>query len=136
MCTVIPLVFNTVFITVCAASCYTEATMLFSRQSTLDDLDGPDTVPKTSERARPRLRKMQSMDMSSSSADSGSIVSRCLTHACFIHSFPRTVVLAAGDRAVAVADTWCTEWLAWFVEASLPSVSWHDSQVQILRVVT
>lgn len=110
--------------------------MLFSRQSTLDDLDGPDTVPKTSERARPRLRKMQSMDMSSSSADSGSIVSRCLTHACFIHSFPRTVVLAAGDRAVAVADTWCTEWLAWFVEASLPSVSWHDSQVQILRVVT
>ncbi|KAE8598336.1 hypothetical protein XENTR_v10016802 [Xenopus tropicalis] len=52
------------------SSCCTEATMLFSRQSTLDDLDGPDSVPKTSERARPRLRKMYSMDMSSSSADS------------------------------------------------------------------
>ncbi|XP_018123369.1 piezo-type mechanosensitive ion channel component 2 isoform X4 [Xenopus laevis] len=52
------------------SSCCTEATMLFSRQSTLDDLDGPDSVPKTSERARPRLRKMYSMDMSSSSAES------------------------------------------------------------------
>lgn len=69
--------------------------MLFSRQSTLDDLDGPDTIPKTSERARPRLRKMQSMDMSSSSADSGSIVSRCLTHACFVHSFTLTIILTA-----------------------------------------
>uniref|UniRef100_H3B3G1 Piezo type mechanosensitive ion channel component 2 n=1 Tax=Latimeria chalumnae TaxID=7897 RepID=H3B3G1_LATCH len=58
------------------SSCYTEATTLFSRQSTLDDLDGPDAVPKTSERARPRLRKMYSMDMSSSSADSASIASR------------------------------------------------------------
>ncbi|XP_008589907.1 PREDICTED: piezo-type mechanosensitive ion channel component 2-like [Galeopterus variegatus] len=58
------------------SSCYTEATMLFSRQSTLDDLDGPETVPKTSERARPRLRKMLSMDVSSSSADSGSLASR------------------------------------------------------------
>jgi len=95
LCIVISFVFNTVFITVCAASCYTEATMLFSRQSTLDDLDGPDTVPKTSERARPRLRKMQSMDMSSSSADSGSIVSRCLTHACFVHSFTHTIILIA-----------------------------------------
>lgn len=70
--------------------------MLFSRQSTLDDLDGPDSVPKTSERARPRLRKMQSMDMSSSSADSGSIVSRCLTHACFVHSlFTHTIIVTA-----------------------------------------
>lgn len=94
-CRVISFVFNIVFVTVCAASCYTEATMLFSRQSTLDDLDGPDTVPKTSERARPRLRKMQSMDMSSSSADSGSIVSRCLTHACFVHSFTHTIILNA-----------------------------------------
>lgn len=95
MCIVVSFVFNTVFITVCAASCYTEATTLFSRQSTLDDLDGPDTVPKTSERARPRLRKMQSMDMSSSSADSGSIVSRCLTHACFVHSFTHSIILTA-----------------------------------------
>lgn len=69
--------------------------MLFSRQSTLDDIDGPDSVPKTSERARPRLRKMQSMDMSSSSADSGSIVSRCLTHACFVYLFTHTIVLTA-----------------------------------------
>ncbi|XP_037236097.1 piezo-type mechanosensitive ion channel component 2 isoform X5 [Falco rusticolus] len=68
------------------SSCYTEATMLFSRQSTLDDLDGPDTVPKTSERARPRLRKMQSMDMSSSSADSGSIVSSEPTQVTMLYS--------------------------------------------------
>uniref|UniRef100_A0A672U2K8 Piezo type mechanosensitive ion channel component 2 n=1 Tax=Strigops habroptila TaxID=2489341 RepID=A0A672U2K8_STRHB len=68
------------------SSCYTEATMLFSRQSTLDDLDGPDTIPKTSERARPRLRKMQSMDMSSSSADSGSIVSSEPTQVTMLYS--------------------------------------------------
>ncbi|XP_019380800.1 PREDICTED: piezo-type mechanosensitive ion channel component 2 isoform X1 [Gavialis gangeticus] len=68
------------------SSCYTEATMLFSRQSTLDDLDGPDTVPKTSERARPRLRKMHSMDMSSSSADSGSIVSSEPTQVTILYS--------------------------------------------------
>lgn len=87
------LVYNTVFVTVCTASCCTEATtLLLSRQSTLDDLDGPDPIPKTSERARPRLRKMYSMDMSSSSADSGSMVSRCLTHACFVHSFTLTIV--------------------------------------------
>ncbi|XP_058274705.1 piezo-type mechanosensitive ion channel component 2 isoform X2 [Hemibagrus wyckioides] len=55
------------------SSAYTEATMLFSRESTLDDLDDvPQHVPKTSERARPKLRKMYSMDMSNSSADSGS----------------------------------------------------------------
>uniref|UniRef100_A0A8C4JWY3 Piezo type mechanosensitive ion channel component 2 n=1 Tax=Dromaius novaehollandiae TaxID=8790 RepID=A0A8C4JWY3_DRONO len=68
------------------SSCYTEATMLFSRQSTLDDLDGPDSVPKTSERARPRLRKMHSMDMSSSSADSGSIVSSEPTQVTMLYS--------------------------------------------------
>uniref|UniRef100_A0A8C3Q4R2 Piezo-type mechanosensitive ion channel component n=1 Tax=Geospiza parvula TaxID=87175 RepID=A0A8C3Q4R2_GEOPR len=68
------------------SSCYTEATMLFSRQSTLDDLDGPDSIPKTSERARPRLRKMQSMDMSSSSADSGSIVSSEPTQVTMLYS--------------------------------------------------
>ncbi|KAG1930554.1 piezo-type mechanosensitive ion channel component [Pimephales promelas] len=53
------------------SSAYTEATMLFSRQSTLDDLDD---IPKTSERARPKLRKMYGLDMSNSSADSGSSV--------------------------------------------------------------
>uniref|UniRef100_A0AAR2L320 Piezo-type mechanosensitive ion channel component n=1 Tax=Pygocentrus nattereri TaxID=42514 RepID=A0AAR2L320_PYGNA len=54
-------------------SAYTEATMLFSRQSTLDDLDDmPQNVPKTSERARPKLRKMYGLDMSNSSEDSGS----------------------------------------------------------------
>ncbi|KAM9440006.1 piezo-type mechanosensitive ion channel component 2 [Clarias gariepinus] len=55
------------------SSAYTEATMLFSRESTLDNLDEVSQhVPKTSERARPKLRKMYSMDMSNSSADSGS----------------------------------------------------------------
>ncbi|XP_064202838.1 piezo-type mechanosensitive ion channel component 2-like [Anguilla rostrata] len=55
------------------SSNYTEATMLFSRQSTLDDLDGmPESIPKTSERARPKLRKMYSLDMSTASTDSGS----------------------------------------------------------------
>ncbi|XP_075069388.1 piezo-type mechanosensitive ion channel component 2 [Mixophyes fleayi] len=68
------------------SSCNTEATMLFSRQSTLDDLDGPDTVPKTSERARPRLRKMYSMDMSSSSADSGSVASSEPTQCTMVYS--------------------------------------------------
>lgn len=60
-------------------SASTQATTLFSRQSTLEDLDGmPECIPKTSERARPKLRKMYSMDMSNSSVDSGSsIVSRC-----------------------------------------------------------
>ncbi|XP_030629584.1 piezo-type mechanosensitive ion channel component 2 [Chanos chanos] len=55
------------------SSAYTDATMLFSRQSTLDDLDGmSENIPKTSERARPKLRKMYGLDMSNSSADSGS----------------------------------------------------------------
>ncbi|XP_041959521.1 piezo-type mechanosensitive ion channel component 2 [Alosa sapidissima] len=57
------------------SSAYTEATMLFSRQSTLDDLDEmPENIPKTSERARPKLRKMYGLDMSNSSADSGSSI--------------------------------------------------------------
>ncbi|XP_012891297.1 PREDICTED: piezo-type mechanosensitive ion channel component 2 isoform X1 [Dipodomys ordii] len=68
------------------SSCYTEATLLFSRQSTLDDLDGQDPVPKTSERARPRLRKMLSMDMSSSSADSGSLASSEPTQCTMLYS--------------------------------------------------
>ncbi|KAG9479078.1 hypothetical protein GDO78_012632 [Eleutherodactylus coqui] len=68
------------------SSCTTEATMLFSRQSTLDDIDGPDAVPKTSERARPRLRKMYSMDMSSSSADSGSVASSEPTQCTMVYS--------------------------------------------------
>ncbi|XP_037662097.1 piezo-type mechanosensitive ion channel component 2 isoform X1 [Choloepus didactylus] len=68
------------------SSCYTEATMLLSRQSTLDDLDGPETVPKTSERARPRLRKMFSMDVSSSSADSGSLASSEPTQCTLLYS--------------------------------------------------
>ncbi|XP_067331483.1 piezo-type mechanosensitive ion channel component 2 isoform X3 [Channa argus] len=55
------------------SSAYTEATTLFSRQSTLEDLDGmPERIPKTSERARPKLQKMNSLDMSSLSMDSGS----------------------------------------------------------------
>ncbi|XP_061775602.1 piezo-type mechanosensitive ion channel component 2 isoform X2 [Nerophis ophidion] len=60
------------------SSAYTEATTLFSRQSTLEDLDGmPECIPKTSERARPKLRKMYGLDMSNSSVDScSSFVSR------------------------------------------------------------
>lgn len=59
-------------------SAVTDATTLFSRQSTLEDLDGmPECIPKTSERARPKLHKMYSLDMSNSSVDSGSsVVSR------------------------------------------------------------
>lgn len=55
------------------SSAYTEATMLFSRQSTLDELEGmPECIPKTSERARPKLRKMRVLDDPNSSVDSGS----------------------------------------------------------------
>ncbi|KAA0718548.1 Piezo-type mechanosensitive ion channel component 2 [Triplophysa tibetana] len=67
------------------SSAYTDATMLFSRQSTLDDLDDiPQNIPKTSERARPKLRKMYGLDMSNSSADSGSSIisseaTQCIT---------------------------------------------------------
>ncbi|XP_039610693.1 piezo-type mechanosensitive ion channel component 2 isoform X4 [Polypterus senegalus] len=69
------------------SSVNTEATMLFSRQSTLDDIDGPaDSIPKTSERARPKLRKMPSMDMSSSSADSGSFISSEPTQCTTLYS--------------------------------------------------
>ncbi|XP_042353330.1 LOW QUALITY PROTEIN: piezo-type mechanosensitive ion channel component 2 [Plectropomus leopardus] len=53
------------------SSAFTEATTLFSRQSTLEDLDGmPESIPKTSERSRPKLRKMYGLDMSNSSMDS------------------------------------------------------------------
>ncbi|XP_044075319.1 piezo-type mechanosensitive ion channel component 2 isoform X3 [Siniperca chuatsi] len=53
------------------SSAPTEATTLFSRQSTLEDLDGmPESSPKTSQRARPKLCKMYSLDMSNSSMDS------------------------------------------------------------------
>uniref|UniRef100_A0A8C9TYF1 Piezo type mechanosensitive ion channel component 2 n=1 Tax=Scleropages formosus TaxID=113540 RepID=A0A8C9TYF1_SCLFO len=91
-----PIPNTTPSLAVCAASAYTEATMLFSRQSTLDDLDATsESIPKTSERARPKLRKMYSMEISTSSADSGSsIVSRCLktpsmhTHCCPPYPFP------------------------------------------------
>ncbi|KAG7525314.1 hypothetical protein JOB18_025431 [Solea senegalensis] len=55
------------------SSAVTEATTLFSRQSTLEDLDGmSESIPKTSERARPKLRKMCGLDVSTSSVDSGS----------------------------------------------------------------
>ncbi|XP_035384168.1 piezo-type mechanosensitive ion channel component 2 [Electrophorus electricus] len=55
------------------SSACTEATTLFSHQSTLDDLDDiPQNVPKTSERARPKLRKMYGLDISNSSMESGS----------------------------------------------------------------
>ncbi|CAN9502681.1 unnamed protein product [Ophioblennius macclurei] len=53
------------------SSAFTEATTLFSRQSTLEDMDA-ESIPKTSERARPKLRKMYGLDVSTSSMDSGS----------------------------------------------------------------
>ncbi|XP_017266509.1 piezo-type mechanosensitive ion channel component 2 isoform X2 [Kryptolebias marmoratus] len=67
------------------SSVCTEATTLFSRQSTLEDMDlMPENVPKTSERARPKLRKMYSMDMSSSSVDSGSSFVSSETTQCVV----------------------------------------------------
>ncbi|KAM4727569.1 piezo-type mechanosensitive ion channel component 2 isoform 2-T2 [Anableps anableps] len=55
------------------SSNFTEATTLFSRQSTLEDMDPmPENIPKTSQRPRPSLRKMYSMDLPNSSMDSGS----------------------------------------------------------------
>ncbi|XP_028832958.1 piezo-type mechanosensitive ion channel component 2 isoform X2 [Denticeps clupeoides] len=66
------------------SSAYTEATMLFSRQSTLDDLDVmPENIPKTSQRARPKLHKMYSLDMSNSSADSESSAISSEATQCF-----------------------------------------------------
>lgn len=78
----------------------TENTTLFSRQSTLEDMDlMPENIPKTSERARPKLRKMYSMDMSSSSVDSGSsFMSRCsITIPPFTHS---NVIAASHDSVL------------------------------------
>lgn len=68
-------------------SAFTEATTLFSRQSTLEDLDGmPECIPKTSERARPKLRKMYGLDVTNSSMDSGSsFMSRCPAGCCITH---------------------------------------------------
>ena len=55
---------------------------MLSRQSTLDELDGmPECIPKTSERARPKLRKIYGMDTPNSNSDSGSsLVSRLPPH--------------------------------------------------------
>lgn len=63
--------------------------MLFSRQSTLDELEGmPECIPKTSERARPKLRKMRVLDDPNSSVDSGSsLVSRCISTHTHVMSF-------------------------------------------------
>uniref|UniRef100_A0A8C9TA32 Piezo-type mechanosensitive ion channel component 2a, tandem duplicate 2 n=1 Tax=Scleropages formosus TaxID=113540 RepID=A0A8C9TA32_SCLFO len=53
------------------SSAFTEATTLFSRQSTLDESEGAaESVPKTSERARPKLRRMYNVDLSSPSGSS------------------------------------------------------------------
>uniref|UniRef100_A0A8C7YTI9 Piezo type mechanosensitive ion channel component 2 n=1 Tax=Oryzias sinensis TaxID=183150 RepID=A0A8C7YTI9_9TELE len=66
-------------------SAFTEATTLFSRQSTLEDIDGPpERIPKTSERARPTLKKMSRLDTSNSSLDSGSFISRCPCLECLV----------------------------------------------------
>ncbi|XP_024120347.2 piezo-type mechanosensitive ion channel component 2 [Oryzias melastigma] len=69
------------------SSAFTEATTLFSRQSTLEDIDGPlERIPKTSERARPTLRKMSRLDMSNSSLDSGSFISSEATQCLVLSS--------------------------------------------------
>uniref|UniRef100_A0A3B3UI10 Piezo type mechanosensitive ion channel component 2 n=1 Tax=Poecilia latipinna TaxID=48699 RepID=A0A3B3UI10_9TELE len=70
------------------SSAITEATTLFSRQSTLEDMDPmPENIPKTSQRPRPSLRKMYSMDIANSSIDSGSsIVSSETTQSVMIYS--------------------------------------------------
>uniref|UniRef100_A0A8C9X545 Piezo type mechanosensitive ion channel component 2 n=1 Tax=Sander lucioperca TaxID=283035 RepID=A0A8C9X545_SANLU len=76
------------------------ATTLFSRQSTLEDLDGmPECIPKTSERARPKLRKMCGLDVSNSSVDScSSFMSRCLASASPIYTHTHTCELEQSDR--------------------------------------
>ncbi|XP_054480874.1 LOW QUALITY PROTEIN: piezo-type mechanosensitive ion channel component 2 [Anoplopoma fimbria] len=67
------------------SSAFTEATTLFSRQSTLEDLDAmPECIPKTSERARPKLHKMYGLDVSNSSMEScssfiSSEATQCIT---------------------------------------------------------
>uniref|UniRef100_A0A8C7I5S7 Piezo type mechanosensitive ion channel component 2 n=1 Tax=Oncorhynchus kisutch TaxID=8019 RepID=A0A8C7I5S7_ONCKI len=71
------------------ASAYTEATMLFSRQDTLDELDGMPSdvpIPKTSERARPKLRKIYGLDASKSTDSSSSQVSSETTQCITLYS--------------------------------------------------
>uniref|UniRef100_A0A8C9RSJ5 Piezo-type mechanosensitive ion channel component 2a, tandem duplicate 2 n=1 Tax=Scleropages formosus TaxID=113540 RepID=A0A8C9RSJ5_SCLFO len=66
-------------VTARAGSAFTEATTLFSRQSTLDESEGAaESVPKTSERARPKLRRMYNVDLSSPSGSSGARSQPCL----------------------------------------------------------
>ncbi|CAB1326921.1 unnamed protein product [Coregonus sp. 'balchen'] len=68
---------------------YTEATMLFSRQDTLDELDGMPSdipIPKTSERARPKLRKIYGLDASKSTDSSSSQVSSEATQCITLYS--------------------------------------------------
>ncbi|XP_054602750.1 piezo-type mechanosensitive ion channel component 2 isoform X5 [Nothobranchius furzeri] len=63
----------------------TEATTLMSRQSTLEDMDAmPEHIPKTSERPRPKLRKIYSMDLSNSSEDNGSSFMSSETTECIV----------------------------------------------------
>ncbi|XP_071216825.1 piezo-type mechanosensitive ion channel component 2 [Salvelinus alpinus] len=71
------------------SSAYTEATMLFSRQDTLDELDGMPSdvhIPKTSERARPKLRKIYGLDASKSTDSSSSQVSSETTQCITLYS--------------------------------------------------
>ncbi|XP_042163818.1 piezo-type mechanosensitive ion channel component 2-like [Oncorhynchus tshawytscha] len=71
------------------SSAYTEATMLFSRQDTLDELDGmpPDIpIPKTSERVRPKLCKIYGLDASKSTDSSSSQVSSEATQCITLYS--------------------------------------------------
>ncbi|XP_036822242.1 piezo-type mechanosensitive ion channel component 2 [Oncorhynchus mykiss] len=71
------------------SSAYTEATMLFSRQDTLDELDGMSSdvpIPKTSERVRPKLCKIYGLDASKSTDSSSSQVSSEATQCITLYS--------------------------------------------------
>ncbi|KAM9427187.1 piezo-type mechanosensitive ion channel component 2-like [Salvelinus alpinus] len=71
------------------SSAYTEATMLFSRQDTLDELDGMPSdvpIPKTSERVRPTLCKIYGLDASKSTDSSSSQVSSEATQCITLYS--------------------------------------------------
>uniref|UniRef100_A0AAZ3RL39 Piezo-type mechanosensitive ion channel component n=1 Tax=Oncorhynchus tshawytscha TaxID=74940 RepID=A0AAZ3RL39_ONCTS len=88
-CHVVTIVSFHSFISHLSVSAYTEATMLFSRQDTLDELDGmpPDIpIPKTSERVRPKLCKIYGLDASKSTDSSSSQVSSEATQCITLYS--------------------------------------------------
>ncbi|XP_072220008.1 piezo-type mechanosensitive ion channel component 2 [Leuresthes tenuis] len=116
------------------SSAFTEATTLFSRQSTLEDLDAmSENIPKTSERARPKLRKMYSMDMSNSSMDSGSsFISSEATQCVMLYSRQGTTdtIEEVEDEQDQGEDKQQVPWESQQFEASQGPVgeSWSDGE--------